>query len=151
MNKHSLRLNKTVFLGGTAVWLIFLVFAGMAVLPQQAAAQTTPESYPGPRPTPTLVTEGAYPGVPGTAVSQPATAYPVESIPIIEPTATLIPRVGNNPQPTTAAIPTESPPDLSAGTRLGNNVIMWAGFLLGLLIFLVAIYATIILYMRKQA
>ncbi len=149
MNKHYLRLNKSLLLGSTAVWLVLLILAGIAVWAQPAIAQTTP--YPGPRPTPTLAAGVAYPGGPPTAVSQPATAYPVENIPITEPTATLMPRVGNNPQPTAAAIPTELPPDISSGTRLGNNFIMWAGFLLGLLIFLVAVYATIILYMRKQA
>ncbi|HFE66902.1 MAG TPA: hypothetical protein ENJ93_06535 [Chloroflexi bacterium] len=142
-------MGKSVLLGCTAVGLVFLILAGIAVWTQPAAAQTTP--YPGPRPTPTLAAGAAYPGGSPTAVSQPATAYPVENIPIIEPTATLVPRVGENPQPTAAAIPTDTPPDLSSGAGLGNNFIMWAGFLLGLLIFLVAIYATIILYMRKQA
>ncbi|HIP71256.1 MAG TPA: hypothetical protein EYH05_07655 [Anaerolineae bacterium] len=149
MNKFYLRLGKSVLPGSTAVGLVLLILAGIAVWAQPAAAQTTP--YPGPRPTPTLAAGAAYPGGPPTAVNQPAAAYPVENIPVTEPTATPVPRVGNNPQPTAVTAPIESPPDLSSGAGLGNSFIMWAGFLLGLLIFLVAIYATIILYMRKQA
>ncbi|NKQ36056.1 MAG: hypothetical protein HF973_10635 [Chloroflexi bacterium] len=146
MNKHYLRIKKSLLTGGTAVWLVLLILAGISVRPQPAAAQTTP--YPGPRPTPTLAAGAAYPGGLPTAVSQPATVYPVENIPITEPTVTTIPRVGNNPQPTAETAPPDTP---TVSTTPRNNVIMWAGFLLGLLIFLVAIYATIILYMRKPA
>jgi hypothetical protein len=146
MNKHYLRLNKSLLLGSTAVGLILLILAGIAVWPQPAAAQTTP--YPGPRPTPTLAAGAAYPVGAPTAVDQPAAAYPVENIPITKPAATPIPRVGGNLQPAAEAAPPDTP---TVSTTPRNTVIMWAGFLLGLLIFLVAVYAAIILYMRKQA
>ncbi len=129
------------------VWLIPLLFVIVAAAfwRQTAAAQTTP--YPGPRPTPTLAAGAAYPGGQPTAVSQPPTAYPVQNIPVTEATATPIPRVGDNPQAAPAAAPPDEP---AAATPARNNVVMWAGFLLGLLIFLVAVYAAIILYTRKQ-
>ncbi len=150
MNKQCLRRDKSVLLGITAVWVVLLIFTGIAVWAQTAAAQTEAQTtpYPGPRPTPTLASGAAYPGALPTAVSQPPTAYPVQNIPITEPTATTVRRVGDNPQPTTEAIPPGPSPDAAPPA---NNVIMWAGFLLGLLIFLVAIYAAIILYTRKQA
>ncbi len=125
------------------VWLIPLLFVIVAAAfwRQTAAAQTTP--YPGPRPTPTLAVGAAYPGGPPTAAGQPPpTAYPVT-----KPTATPLPRVGNNPQPAPAATPLDGP---TISTSPRNTAIMWSGFLLGLLIFLVAVYAAIILYTRKQ-
>lgn len=131
------------------MWLIFLIFASVAAFSRQVAAQTTP--YPGPRPTPTLAAGAAYPGGQPTAVSQPATAYPVNNLPVSEPTNTPIPRVGSNPQPTLAANPGDNTSDSSPNTDLRNDVILWAGFFLSLLIFVAAVYATIMLYTRKQA
>jgi hypothetical protein len=129
-------------------FLLLLLLAALLLFTQPAAAQTDPESTP---------TNG-YP--PPATPTQPEEAYPNQLPP---PTAN--PTAGAYIAPTTAAVGDnppaivgESAPEATAVATLAisqsalvrNRAILWAGFLITLILFLLAVYGTMLMYTRPR-
>ncbi|MBK8901344.1 MAG: hypothetical protein IPM53_09190 [Anaerolineaceae bacterium] len=133
--------------------LMFL--AALLARPGQAAqAQTGPEStpengYPPPAtPEPTSVTDEGYP-----VQSIAPTTAPIDSG-YVAPT-TAVPPADAAPQ---AVIGSEAPAPtvvptlpLSQSTMVRNRAILWAGFLITLLIFGIAVYGAMLMYTRRRS
>lgn len=132
------------------VWALFaLLLAGLLAAPPPANAQTGPEATP----------QEGYP--PPATPAQPETAYPAG-----QPAPTAVPLEEGYIAPTEAiSIPTSPPAiigdsatqatavptlSISQSTLVRNRAILWAGFLITLLIFAIAVYGAILMYTRRQ-
>lgn len=128
----------------TAYFTLFFTLALLLAWPRQpVAAQTDPETTP---------TNG-YP--PPVTPSEPEEAYPIEATPTaapeedigyIAPTQAVSTAVIASGTTEATAVPT-LPISQSAVVR--NRAILWAGFLITLLIFLLAIYGAMLMYTRR--
>ena len=136
----------------------FLVFTSMMLLlatsSLSAFAQTDPDETAVPYPivTPLSTSNSGYPDnaqpIPPTITLGTSTPYPVASV---APAATFtnIPIVGNDLDFNSSSPVIESEPAPSSSQLIQSNLVLWLGFLIGLLILGTGIYGAIILYMRK--
>lgn len=133
---------------------ISLLLAGLLAFPKQVAqAQTGPESTP----------EGGYPPPATPAVPTAGEGYP--SQPVLPtptpfdsgyvPPATAVPAADVAPQ---TIIGSEAPAPTAVATLpisqsalVRNRAILWAGFLITLLIFGIAVYGAMLLYTRRRS
>lgn len=133
---------------------LFLLLALLLAFPHQSAlAQTEPESTPeGGYPPPTVPVEPAneagYPSQP-----LPPTTTPLDSGYV--PPATAVSPVDAAPQ---TVIGSDSPAPtavatlpISQSTLVRNRAILWAGFLITLLIFGIAVYGAMLMYTRRRS
>jgi hypothetical protein len=140
----------------TFTWITLLLFiaGALAAPPRAAMAQTEPESTPAPLATP-VQPEEAYPLLP------PPTNSDANATPYIAPTtissqppstvssqppSTVVSVIGDGAGEATAV---PSLP-ISQSTLVRNRAILWAGFLITLLIFLTAVYGAILMYRRRR-
>lgn len=135
----------------------FTLFVLLAVLPalpgQSALAQTEPGStpengYPPPAtPEQADADDEAYPGQPITPTAAPIDSgyvAPATAVPAIEAVPQTV--IGSEaPAPT--AVPTLP---ISQSTLVRNRAILWAGFLITLLIFGIAVYGAMLMYTRRR-
>lgn len=124
---------------------------GLLLAPGQSArAQTQPEGTP----------QNGYP--PPATPAQPEEGYPSQpTIPTLAATdeaymaPTLAPLQESSPETVIgsgAAAPTAVPSlPISQSTLVRNQAILWAGFLITLLIFSMAVYGAILLYTRRRS
>jgi hypothetical protein len=134
------------------VWFcLLLMLVGLLLAPEQPVrAQTGPEGTP----------QNGYP--PPATPAQPEEGYPSQpTIPTAAPTdeAYIAPTVApfQETAPETvigsdAAAPTAVPNlPISQSALVRNRAILWAGFLITLLIFSMAVYGAILLYTRRRS
>ena len=129
----------------SAYSILFFTFVLLLALPKQpAAAQTEPKTTP---------TDG-YP--PPATPGEPEEAYPIESATAlapeeapgyVAPTRIIATAVIGDGVTEATAVPT-LPISQSAVVR--NRAILWAGFLITLLIFLLAMYGAMLMYTRRS-
>ena len=144
-------MTKIVIMFKTSLaWFTIFLFlaAALMVPPQAAAAQTEPESTPQegyPPPATPAQSEEAYPAdqslLPTTNAADAAYIAPTTAN---ETNPAAI--IGNEAVEATA-VPT-LPISQSAVAR--NRAILWAGFLITLLIFLTAVYGAMLMYTRRR-
>lgn len=133
---------------------LLMLLAALMALPRQAAlAQTGPESTP----------ENGYPP-PATPAQSVGTVEAYPSQPIIPTTA---PIDSGYVAPATAVAPAEAAPQtvigseapaptavpilpISQSTVVRNRAIMWAGFLITVLLFGIAVYGAMLMYTRRS-
>lgn len=133
---------------------LFLLLVLMLAFPRQSTlAQTGPEStpeggYPPPATPAEPVNEAGYPSQP-----IPPTTAPLDSGYV--PPATAVSPVDAAPQ---TVIGSESPAPtavatlpISQSTLVRNRAILWAGFLITLLIFGIAVYGAMLMYTRRRS
>ena len=100
--------------------------------PPPATPVQPEDGYPAGQPTPPepTPTDGAY--IPPTEVVPPPTA----------------PSVIGDEAPVPTAVST---PPISQSAVVRNRAILWAGFLITLLLFLIAVYGAIVMYTRQRS
>jgi len=137
----------------TFTWLLLLLLlAAILAAPTQAAvAQTEPDATP----------EDGY--LPPATPAQPEEAYPEQILPTpannssdasyiaptnapIRPTSTIVSVIGDGVDEETA-VPSLQ---ISQSTLGRNRAILWAGFLITLLIFFTAVYGAMLMYTRRR-
>ena len=146
-NRHY---SRTIFIA------IFLSTLFVFTISQSALfAQTDPEETAVPYPAPVdpvatepPVVDSGYPEIIPTATPANPTPYPIFTATPF-PTAGPIPVVGdeNTSSFITPIAPIDSAPD--TGDIFQSNLILWIGFIIGLLILGTGVYGAIILYTRK--
>ncbi|MCA9919022.1 MAG: hypothetical protein KC445_13765 [Anaerolineales bacterium] len=129
-------------------FLLLLPLLALFMTSQQATAQTDPNATP----------EGGYP--PPTTVPQDEEGYPLQRPTTIAPenepgyvAPTAVPQV-TNPPTVVGDGGTETTPEktlpISQSELVTNRLILWAGFLVTLFIFGLAVYGAIIMYTRSR-
>lgn len=132
--------------------LLLLLFTAVLTSPTHtAAAQTEPNATP----------EDGYP--PPATPAQPEEVYPAQILPTpanndsdapyiapttasLQPTSTIAAIIGAADGEATA-VPTLP---ISQSSLVRNRAILWAGFLITLLIFLLAVYGAMLMYTRRR-
>ena len=143
-------MTKIVIMLRTFAWLIIFLFLAAALMapPQAAAAQIEPESTPQegyPPPATPVQSEEAYPvGQPLPPTANAADAAYVAPTKINETNPAAV--IGNEAVEATA-VPTLP---ISQSAIVRNRAILWAGFLITLLIFLTAVYGAMLMYTRRR-
>lgn len=135
------------------IWFCFLfLLAGLLAGPAQSAhAQTEPEVTPQegyPPPATPLPTEEGYPSQPVIPSATPfdaAYVSPTIAAPVIAGPETVIGSEAVEP----TAVPVATLP-ISQSTLVRNRAILWAGFLITLLIFSMAVYGAMLMYTRRR-
>ena len=137
----------------TFSWLLFsLLFAAVLAAPTHtAAAQTEPNATPEgeyPPPATPAQPEEAYPNqiLPTPANNDPDAPYVAPTTASLQPTSTVVTVIGNAGGVATA-VPTLP---ISQSSLVRNRAILWAGFLITLLIFLLAVYGAMLMYTRRR-
>lgn len=121
-----------------------LLFATQPANAQTDPAATPQEGYPPPA-TP-VQTDDAYPlGRPTASAIEAEEGY---IAPTVAAEATSPPAILGENAPEATAIPTLP---ISQSTLVRNRVVLWAGFLATLLIFGLAVYGAIRMYMRPRS
>jgi hypothetical protein len=131
------------------VWIFLLFSLVTLLLTQPAMAQTDPEGTPAngyPPPATPAQLEEAYPA----QLSPPDTTTTNEAY--IAPTTAVLTTTGptaviGDAAPAATAVTTLP---ISQSTIVRNRAILWAGFLLTLLIFLLAVYGAMLMYTRPR-
>lgn len=133
---------------------LFLLLALLLALPQQSIrAQTGPESTPeGGYPPPATPAEPAagegYPSQPLPPTTTPLDSGYVPQATAVPATDAAVQSVIGSEAPAPTAVAT-SPISQSALVR--NRAILWAGFLITLLIFGIAVYGAMLMYTRRRS
>ena len=142
----------------TVIWIVLtLTLASMLIMsPQRAVAQTDPNVTP----------QEGYP--PPATPSQPDTAYPSETLAAptipsftdegyiaptdvaVAPTDATVVGSGTVETTLTEAETAVNNIPISQTEVLRNRAILWAGFLITLLIFFIAVYGAMLMYTRRR-
>ena len=140
---------KIVLKKSSAWFLLFLPLFLLMFFTQPAAAQTDPEATPingYPPPATPVQPEEAYPNQLPTPIDTPVNGEYIA--PTIAPaSATNPPAVVGDSPPEAAAVATIP---ISQSTLVRNRAILWAGFLITLILFLLAVYGAILMYTRPR-
>ncbi|WP_420627945.1 hypothetical protein [Candidatus Leptofilum sp.] len=137
------RLLKPSLLFLPLLWLAGLLLFSAKPAIAQTDATATPGGYPPPA-TPAQPEEGYPAGRPAHNSSEAEEGY----IPPTAPPATNPPTIiGNNDTEVTAVVT----PPISRSTLARNRVVLWAGFLVTLFIFGLAVYGAMLMYTRARS
>lgn len=133
---------------------LFLLLAALLAVPRHSLlAQTGPEStpengYPPPAtPEQPGGTDEAYPSQPITPTTAPIDSGYVAPTTAVSPADAAPQAVIGSEAPEPTAVPTLP---IGQGTLLRNRAILWAGFLITLLIFGIAVYGAMLMYTRRR-
>lgn len=134
---------------------LFMLLVALLALPRRAAlAQTGPEStpengYPPPAmPEQPVGTDEAYPIQPITPTTAPIDSGYVAPATAVAPAEAAPQTVIGSEAPAPTAVPTLP---ISQSTVVRNRAILWAGFLITLMIFGIAVYGTMLMYTRRRS
>ncbi len=138
----------------TLTWIILLLllFVTLAAPTRAAMAQTEPEPTPQegyPPPATPAQPEAAYPNqtaLPTPTNNAPDAPYVAPTTAVIQPASTAASVIGTEFEEETAVPPLP----ISQSTLVRNRAILWAGFLITLLIFFTAVYGAMLMYTRRR-
>ncbi len=132
-----------------------LLLAVLLALPGKLAqAQTGPEStpengYPPPAtPEQSAATAAAYPSQPIAPTIAPIDSGYVAPTTAVSPADAAPQTVIGSEAPAPTAVPTLP---ISQSTLVRNRAILWAGFLITLMIFGIAVYGAMLMYTRRRS
>ena len=132
-----------------SLWILLLPMVLLLLFaPQPANAQTDPTAIPDSYPPPVTPTQPdeAYPlGRPETSSSEAEEGYISPTVP---PVATNPPEIIGESAPEATAVATLP---ISQSTLVRNRMVLWAGFLVTLFIFGIAVYGAMIMYTRSRS
>lgn len=133
----------------SSLYLLLLPLAALLLLSTQpASAQTDPTATPAegyPPPATPAQPDDSYPAQPELPAATPTDAsYVPPPTAVISTNAPAV--VGEN-APETTAVATLP---ISQSTLVRNRLILWAGFLITLLIFALAVYGAMLMYTRPR-
>lgn len=140
---------KLVLKKSFAWLLLFLPLVVLFSFTRPAAAQTDPETTPVngyPPPATPIQPEEAYPNQ-----LPPPTGNPVNGA-YIAPTANDV--EATNPPAvigdTVPEVTADATPPISQSSLVRNRAILWAGFLITLILFFLAVYGAMVMYIRPR-